>query len=82
MIYANGESVQIGDTVHLGGNQSGVIVGIIDDGEYADGYREEDWKYLGNGLIVSTDFGDLRLDEPDEDLELIARPEPRLRIGM
>lgn len=82
MIYASGEAVQIGDTVHLGGNQSGVIVGIIDDGEYADGYREEDWEYLGNGLIVSTDFGDLRLDEPDEDLELVARPERKLRLGM
>lgn len=81
MNYPNGESVQIGDTVYLGGNQSGVVVGIIDDGEYADGYREEDWKYLGNGLIVSTDFGDLRLDEPDEDFELVARPEPRRRLG-
>lgn len=82
MIYANGESVQIGDTVHLGGNQSGVIVGIINDGAYADGYKKKDWEYLGNGLIVSTDFGDLRLDEPDEDLELVARLEPKLRFGM
>ena len=81
MNYPNGESVQIGDTVHLGADQSGVVVGIIDDGEYAAGYREEDWKYLGHGLIVSTDFGDLRLDEPDEDFELVSRPEPKLRIG-
>ncbi len=81
MNYPNGESVQIGDTVHLGGDQSGVVVGIIDDGEYAEGYQEEDWNYLRNGLIISTDFGDLRLDKPDEDFELVARPEPRLRLG-
>lgn len=82
MIYANGESVRIGDTVHLGGNQSGVVVGIIDDGEYSDGYKKKDWEYLGSGLIISTGFGDLRLDGPDEDLELVARPEPKLRFGM
>jgi len=81
MNYPNGASVQIGDIVHLGGEQSGVVVGIIDDGEYAEGYREEDWKYLEHGLIVSTDFGDLRLDEPDEDFELVSRPEPKLRMG-
>ena len=82
MNYPNGEAVQIGDTVHLGGDQSGVVVGIIDDGEYAGGYREEDWKYLRTGLVVSTDFGDLRLDEPDEDFALAARPEQRLRLGL
>jgi len=76
MIYFNGEAVQIGDAVHLGGDQNGLVVGIIDEGKYADGYHEEDWRYLRTGLIVSTDFGDLRLDKPDEDLALLARPEP------
>ena len=81
MNYPNGESVQIGDTVYLGGDHRGLVVGIIDEGEYAEGYREEDWKYMGNGVIVNTEFGDFRLEEPDEDFELIARPEPRLRLG-
>jgi len=81
MIYPSGEAVQIGDTVSLGGHQSGVIVGIIEDGQYADGYKAEDWRYLSNGLIVSTDFGDLRLNEPDEDLALVARLTPRRRVG-
>ena len=80
MNYINGESIQIGDTVHLGGDQSGVVVGIIDDDAYADGYRAEDWEYLGNGLIVSTDFGDLRLDKPDEDFELVSRPKPEFKM--
>ena len=82
MTYADGQCVQLGDTVHIGGDQSGVIVAIIGDGAYASGYRQQDWQYLGSGIIVSTDFGDLRLDEPDEDLELVARPEtvPRHRM--
>jgi len=81
MIYFNGEAVQIGDAVHLGGDQSGIVVGIIDEGKYADGYNEEDWRYLHSGLVVSTDFGDMRLDKPDEDLELVARSVPRFRFG-
>ena len=73
MIYASGQSVQIGDVVHLGGDERGVVVGIIDEGRYAAGYNEQDWSYLNNGLIVSTQFGDLRIDEPDEDLEFVSR---------
>ena len=81
MIYADGKSVELGDEVHLGGDQEGVVVGIIDEGSYADGYRKEDWACLGCGLIVSTGFGDLRLDGPNKDLELVARPDPRVRFG-
>jgi hypothetical protein len=81
MIYADGEPVQIGDAVRLGGGQNGIVVGIIEEGKYANGYRKEDWDYLSGGLIISTDFGDLRLNEPDEDLELLARPASNLRFG-
>ena len=81
MIYFSGETVQLGDAVHLGGDQSGLVVGIIEEGKYADGYNEEDWRYLRAGLIVSTDFGDLRLDKPDEDLALVARPATSLLFG-
>ncbi len=80
MIYPNGDAIEIGDKVHLGGDRSGVLVGIIDEGKFAYGYNKEDWSYLRNGLIVSTDFGDLRLDKPDEDLELVARLRPEFRV--
>jgi hypothetical protein len=73
MIYPTGETIEIGDTVALGGDRRGVVVGIIDEGRYAAGYPANDWQYLHNGLVVSTDFGDLRLDQPDEDLTLVAR---------
>ena len=73
MMYASGDRVELGDTVDLGASQRGIVVGIIGDGRYADGYRREDWSYLTSGLLIATEFGDLRLDAPDEDLELIAR---------
>jgi hypothetical protein len=79
MHYRNGDTVQLGDKVHLGNDEEGVVVGIIDESRYADGYSGADWEFLGHGLVVSTELGDLRLPEPDEDLELLSRPEPRYR---
>jgi hypothetical protein len=32
-----------------------------------------DWDYLETGILIKTPFGELRLDEPDEDLELFTR---------
>ena len=81
MIYPTGEPIQIGDTVTLGGDQSAVVVGIIDEGQYADGYKAEDWTPLHHGVIVSTDFGDLRLDELDEDIALVARLISEYHLG-
>ena len=74
MNYPSGEPVQIGDTVHLGGGRNGVVVGIINEAAYAPGYQSEDWIFLRTGLVVNTAFGDLRLDQPDEDFELVSRP--------
>jgi hypothetical protein len=78
MNYRDGQAVQLGDKVRLGDDQSGVVVAVIEAGEYASGYRASDWQYLGNGLIVSTDFGDVRFDEPDEDMALVDRLEYRV----
>ena len=80
MTYIDGTTVRIGDHVNLGGKQPGVIVGIITEGKYADGYKKEDWDYLGSGLIVNTDFGDLRLEEPDEDLEFAGESQRQVRF--
>ena len=76
MNYADGRLIMVGDAVDLGDGQAGVVVGLIGDGEYADGYAAEDWGYLGHGILLSTGFGLLRLEAPDEDLELVARLGP------
>jgi hypothetical protein len=36
---------------------------------------------LGNGLVVSTSFGDIRFTDPDEDMELVERLEYRVSHG-
>ncbi len=81
MNYSDGQSVQIGDKVSLGDNQSGVVVAAIEAGAYAAGYCPSDWQSLGNGLVVSTSFGDIRFTDPDEDMELVERLEYRVSHG-
>jgi hypothetical protein len=73
MNYASGEPVRLGDDVDLGQGQFGQVVGIIQERRYRTGYNGADWEYLGKGILIKTPFGDLRVDEPDEDLELVAR---------
>ncbi|GBQ70733.1 hypothetical protein [Komagataeibacter xylinus] len=73
MKYQDGRKVRIGDKVNLGNNAKGVVIGLIGQHLYADGYNAEDWDYLKNGFLISTDFGLLRLEEPDEDMKLLRR---------
>ncbi len=73
MNYASGTPVLIGDEVDLGQGQIGHVVGLIEERQYRTGYTISDWDYLEKGILIKTPFGELRLDEPDEDLELVAR---------
>jgi hypothetical protein len=71
--YASGAAVRIGDEVDLGQGQIGQVVGIIQERRYRTDYKSADWDYLEKGILIKTTFGDVRLEEPDEDLELVAR---------
>jgi hypothetical protein len=73
MNYASGAPVCIGDEVDLGQGQIGQVVGIIQERRYRLDYKSSDWDYLEKGILIKTTFGELRLEEPDEDLELVAR---------
>lgn len=74
MRYQDGQSVQLGDKVYLGGDHNGVVVvGIIDECAYAKGHSHALWGFLGSGLILKTSFGDWHIDAPDEDMELLER---------
>ena len=57
--YADGNEVKVGDAVAIDTNYRGVVVASIDTGEYSDGYSEKQWAYLGNGILINTDFGGL-----------------------
>lgn len=66
--------MMIGDQVKLGGNDSGVIVGIIDTNSYSLGYSAEEWAYLKTGLLIlAKDSSLLHYPEPGEEIELTAR---------
>jgi hypothetical protein len=73
MNYASGAPVLIGDEVDLGQGQIGHVVGLIEERRYRTDYNGANWDYLEKGILIKTTFGELRLGEPDEDLELVAR---------
>jgi hypothetical protein len=73
MNYASGVTVMVGDKVDLGQGQVGEVVGIIQERHFSVGYNISDWAHLETGLLINTKFGDLRMETPDEDLELISR---------
>jgi hypothetical protein len=55
MLYADGSTPAPGDTVRIDGKYRGVVVACIDQGLTLPGH--EKWLYLGNGIMVDTDFG-------------------------
>lgn len=74
MKYENGDEVRKGDRVRLWQNRLGIVVCSIDTQEYDESWTEEDWGYLGSGVVIKTDAGDvLHYTEADEDIELLVR---------
>jgi hypothetical protein len=72
MKYPSGRKVAVGDHVKLWSNQRGVVVCSIDTKEFTHDYPKEEWEYLGSGIIIKTDSGEIfHYTEPDEDFEFI-----------
>ena len=76
MVYHDGQSVKLGDSVAIGADR-GRVVGLIADGEYAAGIDAREWGYLGVGLLIQFDRQGLTHypDRPEADISLIARAE-------
>ncbi len=55
MKYADGTNIEPGDVVSIDARYSGRVVASMDTQEYLPG--QEHWEYLGNGIIVDTEFG-------------------------
>lgn len=51
--YATGESVKLGDKVSLGNDSGGVVVCVLDAGEYSAAYPEAQWGYLKKGVLIN-----------------------------
>jgi len=74
MRYFDGQEVRLGDRVKLGEDEGGIVVCSIDTAEYTKEYSETQWGYLKKGVMVNFPrYGLIHYEEPEEDLELIAR---------
>jgi len=74
MKYADGLEMRIGDRVRLGEDDGGVVVCVIDTGEYSEAHPEAQWGYLKKGAMIEFPmYGLIHYEEVEDDLELIAR---------
>jgi hypothetical protein len=74
MKYWDGQDVELGDRVKLGEDSGGVVVCSIDTKQYSEEHPESAWGYLKKGvMILFPKYGLIHYEEPEEDLELIAR---------
>ena len=72
--YWDGRDVKIGDRVKLGEDSGGVVVASIDTREYSPVCTEAEWSFLQKGVLVDFPrWGIVHYEEPDEDLEFLAR---------
>lgn len=74
MRYEDGTEILPGDIVRIDSQYRGTVVASMDLGQYLVG--QEQWSYLGRGIMVDTDFGGLVHYTADatDDLVLIDRP--------
>lgn len=74
MKYADGQEMKLGDRVRLGADDGGVVVCLIETGEYSEEHPEGQWSYLKKGAMVEfPKYGLIHYEQPESDLQLIAR---------
>ena len=74
MKYPDGRQVRLGDRVKLGGDDAGIVVASIDTNEYSTEHPSAQWSYLQKGVMIEfPSYGLIHYEEPDADLQLIAR---------
>lgn len=72
MNYTDGTQAKVGDRVLIGGQCHGVVVADIDGDEYSRDYPGDQWRNLGSGVMIDTDFGGLvHYDQSSLDGELM-----------
>jgi len=72
--YWDGQEVKVGDVVGLGEDRNGKVVASIDTDEYSPTCIREEWSFLERGVLIDFPrWGILHYEEPEEDLELVAR---------
>ena len=59
MKYTDSNEAKAGDTIAIDENHRGVVVAVLDTGDYTKEHPAEEWAYLKKGILVDTDFGGL-----------------------
>ena len=74
MNYASGEPIKLGDRVSLGSDSGGVVVCVIDAGEYTEAYPKAQWSCLEKGVLINfPTHGLIHYELMVESVKLIAR---------
>ena len=73
MRYVSGEPVRVGDIVAIAGDASGVVVGLIENGNYRSDFVASEWAYLQHGvLVVSNEMGLIHYPDDLSQLSLVS----------
>lgn len=76
MKYIDGKPVLLGDKVDLGGGMTGIVVAVIDAGQFSSGYPSDEWSYLSTGALVeSAEGGLIHCPSAEGDFALLKRAE-------
>ena len=74
MKYKDGGDLRIGDHVSLGGDMSGTIVAVIEDGVFSAEFPAFEWRYLESGfLVLSPEAGIIHYSQLTDDVRLLSR---------
>jgi len=74
MNYHTGELIELGDSIELSCDLTGVVVGIVDDSKFSESHPKDEWDYLKKGVLILSDQAGL-IHYPDiiEDIKLIKK---------
>jgi len=71
MKYLNGEEIKLGDQVALG-NDSGIVVCIIEDNQFTEDFPKSEWENLERGMLVKFQgYGLIHYIKAEDDLHLV-----------
>jgi len=76
--YADGQEVRLGDRVSLGQDRRGMVVCSMEGAQYTLQHPEAQWAYLKRGVLIEFPlYGLIHYENPEPDLQLVVRAQPK-----